>query len=250
MDPLSNAHGVSKEGPSASVRMTANGRGDDCATGPTVSSSPRPAPLASPASSCRGGSVTTPPPSRQAPLSASGGRSVKSIVEWLEGPKRPDSPPATSVASGPARKTTSAATAASAAPTPHRPVDQAIPRAGDVEEYSLTYLNYRGFYLEAPLARCLDGVEEDLSKKPLEDIFKDAERKSASWRAVVNMASASAAGQKAIRLADAKTKTASADTTSTAIRGGKQDSKTAPTIFVGQERQGSIRRDPQEVEAF
>ncbi|KAM4063896.1 hypothetical protein HRG_006987 [Hirsutella rhossiliensis] len=198
MDPASNAHGTHKEGPPAGVIKAAGPTTDRSQEKPSdlpVNPSPRPARLASPASSCRGGAAATPP--RQALPAGVAGRSVKSIVEWLEGPKQPDSPPTTSVASGPGRKATSAASVASAPLDQpldqpldhHRPADQSIARAEDVEDYSLTYLNYRGFYLEAPLARCLDGVDKDLSKKPLEDVFKDAEKRTASGRTVVNVTS-------------------------------------------------------------
>ncbi|KAF4507887.1 hypothetical protein G6O67_004338 [Ophiocordyceps sinensis] len=194
MDPPSNARGAPREGPPEGVNKTVGSPVTDGSqekqSGPHADPSPRPARLASPASSCRGGvAATPPPPTRQAPSAAAGGRSVKSIVEWLEGPKQPDSPPATNVASGPGRKTTSTVSVPSAVPDHHRHAHQGIAHAEDVEDYSLTYLNYKGLYQGAPLARCLDGVEEDLSKKSLEDIFKEAERNTASGRTVVNVTS-------------------------------------------------------------
>lgn len=198
MDSASDACGVAKNGPPGDLKKTKASSTADCSQekpfAVPFSSSPRPARLASPASSCRG----TPPPPRLAPSAAAGGRSVRSIVEWLEGPRQPESPPENNILG---RKTTSTVSEASAHPNHHRPDDQSIAHAEDVEEYSLTYLNYKGFYLEAPLARCLDGVNDDLAKKPLEEVFHDAKKSATSGRTVVNVTSSApsspaAAGEK------------------------------------------------------
>lgn len=36
-----------------------------------------------------------------------------------------------------------------------------MPRAADVEEYSLTLLKYKQYYTDVPLGRCLDAQEQD-----------------------------------------------------------------------------------------
>jgi hypothetical protein len=109
------------------------------------------------------------PRNASANTSQSGGRSVKSIVAWLE------SSPTTGVFAD--------RTGSRTKKRRQRPTDEEVPHndsstaqhsttaslstqfsqqslgAPDVEEYSLTLLKYREYFTERPLARCLDDEE-------------------------------------------------------------------------------------------
>lgn len=57
----------------------------------------------------------------------------------------------------------------------------------DIEEYSLTYLKYKKYFTEKPLARCLDGVTADLSQMPLDEIFENASKNTEHAIVTVDM---------------------------------------------------------------
>lgn len=87
------------------------------------------------------------------------GRSVKSIVAWLESAS---TNPDTSRLSGDDIKSVhSAGTISSAGSNSSLLSRHTIPGASDVVEYSLTLLKYKRYYTEVPLGRCLDGQGRD-----------------------------------------------------------------------------------------
>ncbi|EHK26266.1 uncharacterized protein TRIVIDRAFT_36093 [Trichoderma virens Gv29-8] len=89
----------------------------------------------------------------------SDGRSVKSIVAWLESASTNAD---TSRYSGDDIKSVhSVGTISSAGSNSSLLSRHTIPGASDVEEYSLTLLKYKKYYTEVPLGRCLDGHEQD-----------------------------------------------------------------------------------------
>ncbi|POR39031.1 Uncharacterized protein TPAR_00773 [Tolypocladium paradoxum] len=113
-----------------------------------------------------------------------GGRSVKSIVQWLEASREAPLASPKSILSGVKQNpATSTATPVQAA----LETERTIPHAPGVEDHSLAYLNYKKFFTNVPLGRCLDGVTEDLSKIPLEDIFKNAGKGLASEKTRVSL---------------------------------------------------------------
>ncbi|RDA93701.1 hypothetical protein CP533_4895 [Ophiocordyceps camponoti-saundersi (nom. inval.)] len=110
------------------------------------------------------------------------GRSVKSIVAWLESPKESTFPSTASIRSnsgnvGRNPSWTDYHARGGGAIFPSRSGE-----VGDDEDDSLTTLNYKSFFGQKPLGRCLDGVEEDLSKLSLEDVIA---RSGKTERAVV-----------------------------------------------------------------
>ncbi|RDA87712.1 hypothetical protein CP532_1793 [Ophiocordyceps camponoti-leonardi (nom. inval.)] len=115
------------------------------------------------------------------------GRSVKSIVAWLESPKENNFPPTTTTSrssSGNVGRNLSWAEYQSRAGGGS---GISLSRSGDVVEDgddSLTTLNYRSFFGQKPLGRCLDGVEEDLSKLSIEEVIA---RSGKTDRAVVSI---------------------------------------------------------------
>ncbi|KAJ6443277.1 complex 1 protein (LYR family) domain-containing protein [Purpureocillium lavendulum] len=141
-------------------------------------------PCGTPTKSHPDGASTQDAASRQTPA-GEGGRSVKSIVAWLES-SGPSPSPTKSVASPRSvlsakspkpgvKASQSVSTISQARSLPHAPTSS-IPPGADIEDYELSYLKYKEYFTAKPLGRCLDGVTEDLSKIPLEDIFKNAER--------------------------------------------------------------------------
>ncbi|KAM0254715.1 hypothetical protein ACHAQJ_006496 [Trichoderma viride] len=87
------------------------------------------------------------------------GRSVRSIVAWLE---LASTNPDTSRQSGDDIKSVhSVGTISSAGSNSSLFSRQTIPGAADVEEYSLTLLKYKQYFTEVPLGRCLDAQEQD-----------------------------------------------------------------------------------------
>ncbi|KAF4584087.1 hypothetical protein GQ602_005460 [Ophiocordyceps camponoti-floridani] len=124
------------------------------------------------------------------------GRSVKSIVAWLESPKDTGY----SVISRPeirlSSTTTTTTTATTTTVTERRLGSfSRAPVEADDEQDSLTLLNYRDFFAQRPLARCLDGVTEDLSKLSLDEVFARAGR---TERAVVTVVSGGKASEEAV----------------------------------------------------
>jgi hypothetical protein len=99
------------------------------------------------------------------------GRSVKSIVAWLE---LASTNPDTSRYSGDDIKSVhSVGTISSAGSNSSLFSRQTIPRAADVEEYSLTLLKYKQYFTEVPLGRCLDAPGQDDATIPSDVHFKD-----------------------------------------------------------------------------
>ncbi|PNY27699.1 Uncharacterized protein TCAP_02376 [Tolypocladium capitatum] len=162
-----------------------------------------------------------------------GGRSVKSIVRWLEAsaeaplasPKRVlaevKQNPAASRA-GPVRGLLE--------------IGYTIPHAPGVEDHSLAYLNYKKFFTEVPLGSCLDGVAEDLSTIPLKDMFENIGKGLASEKTRVSLVS-------------------SANDAGTDVKAQGQDDG---TLAATEQRATSpedeiprvVHRDPQEVKEF
>ncbi|PHH88133.1 hypothetical protein CDD83_7937 [Cordyceps sp. RAO-2017] len=119
------------------------------------------------------------------------GRSVKSIVAWMESPQQgqqgteaSESASSKSAAKPEARKYPSAGSAAGTATSS---ATGNIPKSPDVEDYSLTLLKYKEFFNDKPLGRRLDGETRDLSKIPLEQIFAEAEKRTASEKTTVSI---------------------------------------------------------------
>ncbi|UNI20590.1 hypothetical protein JDV02_006662 [Purpureocillium takamizusanense] len=132
---------------------------------------------------------------QQLPVSE-GGRSVKSIVAWLEssGP----SPSPTKSFSSPKRATTTSSSpkagfkasrslSAFSQAQLSRVSSYNVRTAPDVEDYELSYLKYKEYFTEKPLGRCLDGVTEDLSKMSLEDMLENAEKSAHSEPTLVRV---------------------------------------------------------------
>lgn len=113
-----------------------------------------------------------------------GGRSVKSIVRWLEASRQA---PAASPKSVLSEVKQNPATSTAAPVQEPLSTGRNIPHAPGVEDHSLAYLNYKKFFTEVPLGRCLDGVTEDLSNISLQDIFKNAVRGLASEKTRVSL---------------------------------------------------------------
>ncbi|KAG6001433.1 hypothetical protein E4U43_001318 [Claviceps pusilla] len=86
-------------------------------------------------------------------------RSVKSIVAWLESSSvsQQSWSPSTAVSDIPHDPSTSST------PTYHRQMrpKERVSAASDVEDYSLTYLQYREYFTSAPLGRSLDQTREN-----------------------------------------------------------------------------------------
>ena len=113
-----------------------------------------------------------------------GGRSVKSIVRWIEAsePAAPASPKSVISKLNRNSSTDVGATAQKTCPT-----KRTIPHAPGVEDHSLAYLNYKRFFTEAPFERCLDGVTENLAKIPLDTLFNNASNGLASEKTRVSL---------------------------------------------------------------
>ena len=118
--------------------------------------------------------------------SAIGGRSVKSIVGWIETSKH--SAPISSKSVWSQGGQESSMTKAITLREPPSP-QHALPHAPGVEDDSLAFLNYTKFFTESPIGRCLDGVMEDLSTIPLEDLFNNVGTSLASEQTRVNLLS-------------------------------------------------------------
>ncbi|PHH80958.1 hypothetical protein CDD80_5168 [Ophiocordyceps camponoti-rufipedis] len=139
--------------------------------------------------------VTSEQIAKQQPPVMAAGRSVKSIVAWLESPKdegysvitRPDIR---------LSSTTTTTTTTTTTVTERRLGSfSRAPVEADDEQDSLTLLNYRDFFAQRPLARCLDGVTEDLSKLSLDEVFARAGR---TERAVVTVVSGGKPSKEAV----------------------------------------------------
>ncbi|KEY70291.1 hypothetical protein S7711_11098 [Stachybotrys chartarum IBT 7711] len=99
-----------------------------------------------------------------------GNRSVKSIVAWLE--SSPNSPK-------PSQKTNAASIAKHVSPTAGVKHSKHQYSQPDVEEYSLTLLNYRKYFTEKPLGRCLDdATQNETVDLPVSEIPKGVKQDS------------------------------------------------------------------------
>lgn len=87
------------------------------------------------------------------------GRSVKSIVAWLESAST--NPDISRCSGDDITSVHSIGTISSAGSNSSLLSRQTIPGAVDVEEYSLTILKYKKYYTEVPLGRCLDAQAQD-----------------------------------------------------------------------------------------
>ncbi|PTB57703.1 hypothetical protein M431DRAFT_2776 [Trichoderma harzianum CBS 226.95] len=87
------------------------------------------------------------------------GRSVKSIVAWLESASANSD--ASKHSGDDIKSVHSVGTISSAGSNSSLLSRHTIPGASDVEEYSLTLLKYKKYYTEVPLGRCLDGHGQD-----------------------------------------------------------------------------------------
>ncbi|KAL7914896.1 hypothetical protein GGI35DRAFT_163327 [Trichoderma velutinum] len=87
------------------------------------------------------------------------GRSVKSIVAWLESASANAN--ASKHSGDDIKSIHSVGTISSAGSNSSLLSRHTIPGASDVEEYSLTLLKYKKYYTEVPLGRCLDGHGQD-----------------------------------------------------------------------------------------
>ncbi|OTA02305.1 hypothetical protein A9Z42_0026520 [Trichoderma parareesei] len=99
------------------------------------------------------GSVHNTPASR---TTTKDGRSVRSIVAWLE-----SAATNADTSRDDLKSVHSVATISSAGSNSSLLSRHTIPGAEDVEEYSLTLLKYKKYYTEVPLGRCLDGQRRD-----------------------------------------------------------------------------------------
>ncbi|RCI09014.1 hypothetical protein L249_5095 [Ophiocordyceps polyrhachis-furcata BCC 54312] len=157
------------------------------------------------------------------------GRSVKSIVAWLESPKESNFPPTTtrSSSSGNVGRNPSWAECQARAGGGS---GISLSRSGEVEDGddSLTTLNYRSFFGQKPLGRCLDGVEEDLSKLSIEDVIA---RSGKTDRAVVSIDR----GEKAVGNAVPKREAAKAIVASATAEDGRRPSAHGGEASVAQQ---------------
>ncbi|KAL7936989.1 hypothetical protein V8C35DRAFT_294389 [Trichoderma chlorosporum] len=87
------------------------------------------------------------------------GRSVKSIVAWLE--SSATNADISRHSGDDIKSVHSVGTISSAGSNSSLLSRHTIPGAADVEEYSLTLLKYKKYYTEVPLGRCLDGHKQD-----------------------------------------------------------------------------------------
>lgn len=87
------------------------------------------------------------------------GRSVRSIVAWLESASA--NADASKHSGDDIKSVHSVGTISSAGSNSSLLSRHTIPGASDVEEYPLTLLKYRKYYTEVPLGRCLDGHGQD-----------------------------------------------------------------------------------------
>ncbi len=114
-----------------------------------------------------------------------GGRSVKSIVDWIESSGPSPSPTKGVISTSTTALTTKSPKPGVKASQPLSTISQLkrprvpssnVPNTADVDDDELSYLKYQEYFSDKPLGRRLDGVTEDLSKLPVEDIFKNAEK--------------------------------------------------------------------------
>ncbi|TFB04566.1 hypothetical protein CCMA1212_003743 [Trichoderma ghanense] len=98
-------------------------------------------------------SIHTTPTSR---MTTKDGRSVRSIVAWLE-----SAATNADTSRDDLKSVHSVATISSAGSNSSLLSRHTIPGAEDVEEYSLTLLKYKKYYTEVPLGRCLDEQRGD-----------------------------------------------------------------------------------------
>ncbi|KFA64978.1 hypothetical protein S40285_10146 [Stachybotrys chlorohalonatus IBT 40285] len=102
-----------------------------------------------------------------------GNRSVKSIVAWLE--SSPNSPK-------PSQKTNATSVAKHVSPTAGVTHSKHQYSQPDVEEYSLTLLNYRKYFTGKPLGRCLDdATQNETISSPIFEVPKGVKQDSSIY---------------------------------------------------------------------
>lgn len=153
------------------------------------------------------------------------GRSVRSIVAWLE-----SAATNADTSRDDLKSVHSVATISSAGSNSSLLSRHTIPGAEDVEEYSLTLLKYKKYYTEVPLGRCLDGQRRDEGA-----VADDVQRGNVNASTELSIGLASGHAQTSALL-DAKHSESAPDA-------GNNDSCRADEVQL-------FHRDPEEVTAF
>ncbi|PHH62474.1 hypothetical protein CDD81_7121 [Ophiocordyceps australis] len=125
-------------------------------------------------------------------LHLTAGRSVKSIVQWIEAAAQPSSP-STKSASGDASSHKQKAKSTNVM-TPATPVDATspsrfgrAPNGADDEELSLAFLKYQRFFDDKPLLQRIKDVPDDICDISVDEMIRRAEQINMSEKAKVTV---------------------------------------------------------------